>query len=122
MRSFEFRIWDKQNKCFYVDNNPYPEHFPKGNDRFVVTEFTGLYDRCGKKIFEGDIIGINNENSSVKLPVKFGRYSFEKFIGECGEVSEKTELYGFYVENEYLYIQMLNKNALLLGNIFEKVG
>ncbi|WP_446898645.1 YopX family protein [Clostridium sp. LBM24168] len=124
MREFKFRIWDKKNKCFYISDSPYtvyyPKYYPKGEERYAVTEFTGLKDRNGKEIFEGDILGINNEVSSVKLPVKFGRYSFEKFIGECGEVSEKTELYGFYVENEYLYVQMLNNNVIILGNIFDR--
>ncbi|MFL0197182.1 YopX family protein [Clostridium sp. WILCCON 0269] len=118
MRKFKFRIWDKEDNCFYISNNPYPKEYSNHKDRFVVTEFTGLKDKNGVEIFEGDIIGINNEKSSPKLPVKFGRCSFGKFIGECGELSEDTELYGFYVENEYLYIQMINENAIVIGNIF----
>lgn len=118
MREFKFRIWDKKNKSCYIKNNPYIEESLKIKDRFIVTEFTGLKDKNGKEIFEGDIIGINYEETSIKLPVKFGKYSFDKFIGECGEISESTELYGFYVENEYLYIQMLNGNVVIVGNIF----
>ncbi|MBP2034120.1 putative phage protein (TIGR01671 family) [Clostridium algifaecis] len=118
MREFKFRIWDKKNKSCHIKNNPYTEESLKIKDRFIVTEFTGLKDKNGKEIFEGDIIGINYEETSIKLPVKFGKYSFDKFIGECGEISESTELYGFYVENEYLYIQMLNGNVVIVGNIF----
>lgn len=118
MRKFKFKIWDKKSKCFYIKNNPYPDNNCEIGDRFIVTEFTGLKDKNGKEIYEGDIIAINYENSSQKLPVKFGRYSFEKFIGECGEISDSTDVYGFYVENEYLYIQMINQNAVIVGNIF----
>jgi len=118
MRKFKFRIWDKENNCFYISDIPYPQEFSNNKKRFVVTEFIGLKDKNGIEIFEGDIIGINNEESSIKLPVKFGRYSFGKFIGECGENSENTELYGFYVENEYLYIQMINQNVVVVGNVF----
>lgn len=118
MRKFKFRIWDKKNGCCFIRDNPYVDESEKVKDRFIVTEFTGLKDKNGKEIFEGDIIGINNEKSSLKLPVKFGRYSFDKFIGECGEISESIELYGFYVENEYTYIQMLNGNVIIVDNIF----
>ena len=119
MRKFKFRIWDNEDKCFYMNSNPYPENMTGDRERFITTEFIGLQDKRGKDIYEGDIIGINREESSLKLPVKFGRYSFDKLIGECGEISEATELYGFYVENEYLYIQMLNRNVEVLGNIFQ---
>ncbi|AZV55951.1 YopX family protein [Clostridium sp. AWRP] len=118
MRKFKFKIWDKEKKCFYINENPYPEQNCKVKDRFISLEFTGLKDKNSREIFEGDIISINNEKSSIKLPVKFGRYSFEKFIGECGEITDATELYGFYVENEYLYIQMLKENVIVTGNIF----
>jgi uncharacterized phage protein (TIGR01671 family) len=119
MRKFKFKIWDKGKKHFYISENPYPEQSCKVKDRFISLEFTGLKDKNGRDIFEGDIISINNEKSSIKLPVKFGRYSFEKFIGECGEITDATELYGFYVENEYLYVQMLNQKVVVLGNIFD---
>ncbi|MCI1946004.1 YopX family protein [Clostridium luticellarii] len=119
MRKFKFRIWDNKNNYFYISENPYLENASEEEGRFITTEFTGLQDRNGKDIYEGDIIGINQEESSLKLSVKFGRYSFDKLIGECGEISEATELYGFYVENEYLYIQMLNGNVEVLGNIFQ---
>jgi uncharacterized phage protein (TIGR01671 family) len=120
MRTFKFKIWDKERKCFYIAKNPYFENVEDCDERFIPCEFTGLVDKNGNEIFEGDIVGVNNEKSSVKLPVKFGKYSFEKFIGECGELSDNTELYGFYVENEYLYLQMLNNNVFVLGNIFLK--
>ena len=119
MRKFKFRIWDSKNKCFYISENPYLEDGVKEEGRFITTEFTGLNDKNGNDIYEEDIIGINQEENSLRLPVKFGRYSFDKLIGECGEISEATELYGFYVENEYLYIQMLKGNVEVLGNAFQ---
>ncbi|MHC6178935.1 YopX family protein [Clostridium sp. JNZ X4-2] len=119
MRKFKFRIWDNENNCFYISENPYLEDGTKEEERFITTEFTGLKDKSRRDIYEGDIIGINREQTSLRLPVKFGRYSFDKLIGECGEISDSTELYGFYVENEYLYIQMLNGNVEVLGNTFQ---
>ncbi|MBV7275394.1 YopX family protein [Clostridium thailandense] len=118
MRKIKFRMWDKEKHCFYLSSNPYPKNY-SDEKRFTVMEFTGLKDKNGIEIFEGDIIGINREKNSIKQPVKFGRYSFQKFIGECGEISDNIELYGFYVENEYLYIQMINEKTVVLGNIFQ---
>ncbi|MBC2581223.1 YopX family protein [Clostridium sp. DJ247] len=120
-REFKFRAWSiRENKFYYhIQNIVEMEEYFKEKDKFVVTQYTGLRDKSNREIYEGDIIAINNETSSVKLPVKFGKYAFRKYIGECGEFSDSNEIYGFYVENEYLYIQMINKNVIIVGNIFE---
>lgn len=121
VRDFKFRAWciNETNFKFNIQNEPDAEKYFSEKSRFMITQFTGLKDREGREIYEGDIIAINNQQSSLRLPVKFGRYSFDKFIGECGEISPNTELYGFYVENEYVYIQMLNENVIVVGNIFD---
>lgn len=117
MRELKFRIWDGliMSKPFYI----YDEISRDINENSIIMQYTGLKDKNGEEIYEGDIISINKEKMSLKLPVKFGKYSFSKFIGECGELSDSTDLYGFYVENEYLYIQMLNENVIIMGNIYK---
>lgn len=116
MREFKFKIWNgsKISKPFFI-------HDVKEdiNEKCEILQYTGLKDKNDREIYEGDIIAINNEKISLKLPVNFGKYSFSKYIGECGELSDSTDLYGFYVENEYLYIQMLNGNVIIVGNIYE---
>lgn len=117
MKEFKFKAWNG-----LVMSEPFDIHNinNKGiNENSKIMQYTGLKDKNGEEIYEGDIIAINKERVSLKLPVKFGKYSFSKYIGECGELSDSTDLYGFYVENEYLYIQMLNENVIIIGNVYE---
>lgn len=125
-----FRAWyEKDNEVHEVDKIDFKNgeiYFDNGQIAFFnevkLLKYTGLKDRKGQCIYEGDIIGINEEESSIKLPVKFGKYEFSKFIGDCGEISDTNKQYGFYVENEYLHIAMLNGKVIILGSMFPKLS
>lgn len=53
-RIIKFRAWDKKEKVMFVpDGLKNPIDFSKN---FVHMQFTGLLDKDGKEIYEGDII------------------------------------------------------------------
>ena len=58
MREIKFRAWHKDGEMFYkVPLNSVGQHARYGEDATLM-QYTGLHDKNGKEIYEGDIVNI----------------------------------------------------------------
>ena len=72
MRIIKFRAWHKNTKTMAYDVTP----FQRDNNTEVM-QYTGLKDKNGKEIYEGDLI----KSERHKYPHKI-KYTLGAFVGE----------------------------------------
>lgn len=132
MREIKFRVWDKVNKKFIVpaglvispdgsvSNVRYGEGFISElpyltSDEFIIEQFTGLKDRNGKEIYEGDILG-GVEVKPFKKPPKGLRC-----IVQWKEATPfpSFELKDNKKDGEYLLAKFNTGHWEIIGNIHE---
>ena len=112
MREIKFRAWDKENKkmmkvsSLHLENK---EISVKENETFHLfrmqdlMQYTGLKDKNGKEIYEGDIVVLNNiENDNMCIV----RYEHSSYRLEGWSLREDLS----NVEDRFLEV---------VGNIYE---
>ena len=123
MRQVKFRAWDKVNKkmhydvgvlggVVYVDFNGNKEYEEVSGH--VLMEYTGLKDKDGKEIYNGDILKLKEEvyrsNKLITVDV-YKRVFYHKRFGQ------------YLLKDDIGYVEHIThaKVGNVVGNIFENV-
>ena len=115
MRPIKFRAWDLlENKMIQWDEltsgkHPYNYLSMLASDLGIVIwmQFTGLTDKNGKEIFEGDLMTLRNPDREWK----------QKYL----EVYWDNNLNGFsMISADHLYqTPIMEEDYIVIGNIYE---
>lgn len=142
MNNLKFRVWDKklqilgtvsnidfefEEVTFYIDDEEELDTYQLLKD-VEIMQSTGLFDKNGKEVFEGDIVefpevyvfsdfeegltGVDGFN--IASVVKRGNYvTLDNFAGEDGATERELENY------KCTFDDLDFKNFEVIGNIYE---
>ena len=103
MREIKFRAWNKETNCFFI----WDLTFAFGGTGKVwgdVQQYTGLKDKNGKEIYEGDILNYDGEPTIIE-------YVDDMF--HCKSTKYKNLTPGNY------RLATLHNRCQIIGNIHE---
>ena len=137
MREIKFRVWDK-DVCAYIDRkhtfdfaNYLRLNFDEGNGiaidslcpgRYIYEQYTGLKDKNGKEIYEGDIMRYDAIDYEIYWEDEYAGW-FNRRIDGRGETHGSDSFYlvtslGSVVSNIHENPELLNPcNSTELGEI-----
>lgn len=134
MREIKFRFWNKEKKTMCYKNEDNSSSYWDGVDcseveiinstlnssftreEYEIMQYTGLKDKNGKEIYEGDIVKVFALGEYINGYIKYNQRKARFDVGWISEV-EKYKNNGFVgscstVDNEYDLLEVV-------GNIYD---
>ena len=137
MREIKFRAWDADSEYMFYSDKPEDEYFfefnidgkfkafvirydgfvgtfyeppqPEAEELHDVMQYTGLKDKNGKEIYEGDIVAINGGADPIKTAVFFEDGCY------CVKMLDKACELKYYIDMPFCKLE-------IIGNIYEHKG
>lgn len=90
-------------------------------DNGIINQYTGLKDKNGKEIYEGDIcIGNDHiENDNEKFIIKYGKYKTDEWKDKYSCNTYQFGLYAEFIKTKS-QVHLVSPNGIeVIGNIYE---
>lgn len=104
MREIKFREFYKKENIMYSDIDISNECLPIHDDNVVIMQYTGLKDKNGAEIYEGDIV-------EFRIRILGNRY--EKSVCKVSFID------GSYIITKDKELRLWNMNCEVIGNLYE---
>lgn len=128
MREIKFRAWNEissrmDNWCDLVDKNLRNIFIMKNHNGYELMQYTGLHDKNGKEIYEGDIVkAYFNKNDAYSI----NTLKLKKSVNKLGKIEYIVDGFCVYIPKFGEKIYPLSffgdetiKQLEVIGNIYD---